>query len=132
MRRPDAGTLSRRRLLRGAFAALIAGFAVAVPWLARVPRRASLDALVRSRASAERIGRRYLAMLPADTDRATLLALSPALDRALGVVGRRPKAAARLLQQGISEDFRLADTVVVDGWVLAATEARLCAFIALA
>ena len=112
--------------------ALFASLAIAPPWLPRPATPANFDGLIRRRESAERIGRRYLAMLPADTDRSQLLATSPTLDSALHAVRHRPQIAAELLRRGINDDFRRADTVIVDGWVLAATEARLCAVIALA
>jgi len=111
--------------------ALIGSLAITLPRLTRVALPADFGALVRHRASAERIGRRYLATLPADTDRSRLLMMSPALDRTLRTVRHEPAAAAELLRRGIKDDFRRADTVIVDGWVLAATEARLCAVIAL-
>jgi hypothetical protein len=126
------GTVSRRRLVRGVIPGVFASLAATLPWLARAATPANFDALVRHRTSAERIGRRYLAMLPVDTDEARLLAISPALDRALRAVQDRPEVAAGLLRQGICDDFRCANTVIVDGWVLAATEARFCAVIALA
>src|SRR4029453_788322 len=128
---PAAGILSRRRFARGMITALIGGPTIALPGPARVAPGPDLGALVRRRESAERVGRRYLAMLPADTDRSQLLKTSPALDRALRATRREPEVAARLLRQGIDDGFRRTDTVVVDGWVLALTEARLCAIIAL-
>ena len=131
MRFAAAGPLSRRRFARGMMTALIGGLAIAVPRLARVAPDSDLGALVGCRESAERVGRRYLAMLPAGTDRSQLLRASPTLDRAARATRRKPEVAARFLRQGIDDDFRRADTVVVDGWVLARTEARLCAIIAL-
>ncbi len=112
--------------------ALFASLAIAPPWLPRPATPENFDGLIRRRESAERIGRRYLATLPADTDRSRLLAMSPALDCALRAVRHRPEIAAGLLRQGINDDFSHANTVVVDGWVLAVTEARLCAVVALA
>ena len=126
---PVAGTVSRRRFFCGAIGALFGSLAIA---LARAAMPANLDALLRHRAGAQRIGRRYLAMLPADADRSRLLTMSPMLGHALRAVREGPEAAAALLQQGIREDFGRADTVIIDGWVLAATEARLCAVVALA
>ena len=126
-----AGALSRRRLARGMVAALIGSLAVALPWPGRTKAPADFGALVWHPASAERIGRRYLAMLPADTDRSRLRVMSRTLDHALQISQHDPARAARLLREGIDEDFRRADTVVVDGWVLAVTEARFCAVIAL-
>jgi hypothetical protein len=112
--------------------ALIGTLAIPLSWLTRAATPADLGALLRRRAGAERIGRRYLATLPAGTDKPRLLAMSPAVDRASCVVRRQPEVAAVLLRRGIDEDFRRANTVIVDGWVLAATEARLCAVVALA
>jgi hypothetical protein len=132
MRSPVVGTISRRRFARGMISALVGALAITLPWLVRPATPADFGALLRRRASAERIGRRYLATLPADMDKSRLLVMSPALDQALNVVRHQPEVAAGLLRQGINEDFSRADTIVVDGWVLAATEARLCAIIALA
>jgi hypothetical protein len=129
---PVAGTVSRRRFTRDVIPALIAGLAIALPWLAHPGMHTNFDGLIRHRASAERIGRRYLATLPAATDRSRLLAMSPAIGSALQAIRHRPEVAAGLLRRGINDDFSRADTVIVDGWVLAATEARLCAVIALA
>jgi len=132
MRRPAAGAISRRRFACGVIPALIGSLAITLPWMARAAPPADFGALVDSRASAERVGRRYLAMLPADTDRSRLLAMSPALGGTLRAIRHQPKVARGLLRRSINDDFRRADTVIVDGWVLAATEARLCAIIALA
>ncbi len=130
---PVAGTISpsRRRFVRGMVPALIGSLAITLPWLLHVAMPANFDALLRHRASAERVGRRYLALLPADVDRSLLLAMSPALNCALRAVRHQPEVAAGLLRQGINDDFRRADTIIVDGWVLAATEARFCAVVAL-
>src|SRR5262245_23725981 len=103
MRFPAAGTLSRRRFARGMMTALIGGLAIAVPGVARVAAGSDLAALVGRRESAERVGRRYLAMLPAGTDRSQLLTASPALDRAWRATRRQPEVAARLLRQGIDD-----------------------------
>jgi hypothetical protein len=112
-------------------AALIGSRAIALPWPRRGEAPADLGVLIQHRASAERIGRRYLATLPPDTDRLRLRMMSRTLDQALQMGPHEPARAARLLRQGIDEDFRRADTVLVDGWVLAVTEARFCAVIAL-
>jgi hypothetical protein len=128
---PVAGTVARRRLFYGAIGALFGSLAVALPLRPRGAVPANFDALLRHRASAERIGRRYLAMLPHDTDGSRLLTMSPVLGRALQAVRHGPEVSAALLRRGIEEDFRRANTVIVDGWVLAATEARFCAVVAL-
>src|SRR5262249_25056610 len=128
----DAGTVSRRHFLRGTVPVLIGGLAMTLPLLTRAVLPADLGALVRDRESAERIGRHYLATLPVDTNSSQLLMMSPALGSALQTVQHDPAVAAQLLRRGIADDFRRADTVLVNGWVLAATEVRLCAMIALA
>ena len=112
--------------------ALAGSLTIALPLSAHLAMPANIDRLLRHRASAERIGRRYLAMLPSGTDRSRLLTMSPILDRALRAARDGPDAAIALLRQGIADDFRRADTVIIEGWVLAATEARFCAVIALA
>jgi hypothetical protein len=112
-------------------AALIGSLAIAMPWPRWGQAPADLGMLIQRRASAERIGRRYLATLPPDTDEFRLRKMSRTLDHALQIGPHEPARAARLLREGIDEDFRRADTVVVDGWVLAVTEARFCAVIAL-
>jgi len=82
----------------------------------------------RDRANAERIGRRYLASLGAETNRNAILGASPPLQRALA---SPPGQAAEMLRHAIDADFRRGDVAVVDGWVLAKSEARLCALVAL-
>src|SRR6266850_3950590 len=105
---PVAGTVSRRRFFCGTIGALFGGLAIALPLLARGTLAANYGALLRHWASAERIGRRYLAMLPADTDKSRLLTMSPMLGRALQAIPDGPEAAAALLRQGIEDDFRRA------------------------
>ena len=85
-------------------------------------------ALFRDRPSAERIGRRYLASPMAEPDRNAILAASPRLERALAAPREQ---IARQLRRTIAVDFRRGDVAVVDGWVLAKSEARLCALVAL-
>jgi hypothetical protein len=121
----SSGAASRRHLLRvalGAAAGALAGL------IARPAPRATAGALFRDRPSAERIGRRYLASPTAEQDRTTILAASPGLARALAAPRDQ---AARQLQQAIDADFRHGDIAVVDGWVMAKSEARFCALVAL-
>ena len=67
------------------------------------------------------VGTRYVQTHPDDADLDTLLASFPEID------GYPLDAAAALGR----EEFRRGDTVVVDGWVLARSEARAAAVIAL-
>lgn len=131
MRSSDAGIISRRGCVGGLAAALIVGTAVTRAGQVDAVAPAEFHGLIRHRASAARIGRRYLATLPSTPDRSRLLEMSPALGRILQATSRSRALAADLLRTTIADDFRRADTVVVDGWVLSATEARLCAVIAL-
>src|SRR5215813_5648283 len=68
MRRPAAGAVSRRRFARGMIPVLAGTIAVTLPWAWRAVLPADFGPLIRCRASAERIGRRYLATLADDID----------------------------------------------------------------
>jgi hypothetical protein len=122
-----SGAVSRRHVVRLACGAAAGGVtaAIAPPSRAEATR---LAGLFRDGASASRVGHRYLATLASDADRTTILAASPALEPVLRASRR---GAAALLRQAVAEDFQRGNTVVVDGWVLAAAEARLCALVAL-
>lgn len=76
------------------------------------------------------LGMRYLAMYPEEAD----------VNKLLAVFGRSPEDIKSFCDQptlrkslGSSQekDFREGNTVIVDGWVLARTEARVCALAAL-
>lgn len=67
------------------------------------------------------VGTRYVQTHPDDADLATLLDSFPAVD------GDPFEAAAALGR----DEFRRGDTVAVDGWILARSEARAAAVIAL-
>jgi hypothetical protein len=72
------------------------------------------------------LGRTYLAMVPSDRD-------SAALERTVygGPLPTSQAAMEKRLTEGIENDFRVGNLVVVGGWCLARTEARLCALSAL-
>ncbi len=94
----------------------------AVAGLASLPAAESetLSWPFRDHASARAIGRRYLRTHPASSElQVTRLLLRPGADR-----GRR-------IRERIAADFAAGRVVILDGWVLAATEARLCALSAL-
>lgn len=70
--------------------------------------------------SAAAVGRRYLETLPRDNDRAALRAeLIPLLEH---------DGLARIRER----EFAAGETVILGGWVLTRTEARICALAALA
>jgi len=77
--------------------------------------------------SAARLGRRYLQDTPREAHVGRLVAL-------IGVNPADTESDAALrerLEARIRQDFIEGATVTVDGWRLAATEARLCALVSL-
>lgn len=108
-------------------AALAAPPAMAPSLAASVPSglRDRLAGLVADPDTARRLGRAYLA---AGADPARLQDLLEALASA---VARGPALVRALLDARRRESFLAADVVIVDGWVLARTEAALFALIAL-
>lgn len=114
-----------RRALLGAGVAALAGAGLLVWTGRRAAETARADALVavlRDRNAASRVGERILTELPAWGD-------ATALRRTLGG-GSSVGLAARVAQH-VREDFDGGRVVLVDGWVLAETEARLYTLAAL-
>jgi len=74
------------------------------------------------------LGRRYLATNPAEADLAILLGLLDNASEPADKSAFDPITAATRL---IAAEFRRGDTVSVEGWVLAASEARAAAVVAL-
>jgi hypothetical protein len=93
---------------------------------------ARLAALFREPGSAAALGRAYLDRVPAEAEPATLVAgLFPGLGPA--ALERWSDGALRAaLAQRLAEDFAQSRTVVLQGWVLSRSEARLFAAAALA
>jgi hypothetical protein len=127
-----------RRMRRRTFllAAMASGLSLA--WrsvdhwpFAQTPASASerLAALLEHEESARAVGREYLRAVPAEASLRVLT--TRVVERLPG--GFRTLAAASdrrlrvLLLRATVEDFRDLRTVEVQGWVLARTEARLCA-----
>lgn len=78
-----------------------------------------------------RLGRSYLEATPEERDGPTLLARLSLRDGIPHFEGRpRQEATWRALKARRDQEFAAGDTVVVDGWLLARTEARLCAVLA--
>jgi hypothetical protein len=131
--------MRRRRFLGalalgGTFWAAWAGQARAwLPAAGDRPAAARLLALLGRPDSAAVVGRAYLASHPAEADRDRL---AVRLDQAVRCQGCDPARArtgqlrAALAGQ-IRADFAAARVVMVDGWVLSETEARLCGLAAL-
>ncbi|MEO8192324.1 MAG: hypothetical protein ABI681_00645 [Gemmatimonadales bacterium] len=74
------------------------------------------------------LGMRYRAAVPKENTAATLRA-------AIADGGRRglrfPWTSRRSMEQQVRDDFAAGRTVLVEGWVLSATEARQCALFSL-
>ncbi len=122
---------------------LVSTIAVALfPWLAKPPLTACEPRGPREAAWAEAerclvslfsdleaprvVGGRYLALYPTEADRAALRA--SLIDSAWMLDQNSLRA---WLVHRCTQDFRDGNTVIVDGWVLARTEARACALVAL-
>jgi hypothetical protein len=113
--------LSRRELLAAAAALLAVGPSAG-------PGQDVVARLLRDRASARRVGAAYLAAHPEEASPERLL---QALRSALGPVDAAPAAVLRhRLAARVRDDFARADVVVVRGWWLSRTEARLAALVA--
>jgi hypothetical protein len=109
-----------------------------VPWpfaasaASRASRRQLVEALLPNITAARKVGERYLAQTP--EERCTLR-LTEALFG--GALHHPPAADAlphlrRIIEARRHQDFTRGDTVILDGWLLARTEARLCALAAMA
>jgi len=103
----------------GRFGTPQAGAAALEQWL-----RGAGGARLGDGSALRRLGALYLLDRPQDRDPDRLLAL-------LAPRGRSPRAVAATLRARIARDWRTADLALVDGWVLARTEARICALLRL-
>lgn len=72
------------------------------------------------------IGTAYRRAVPAEESAA---ALRLAVERAVDDAARWPWSARPSVEAVVASEFTAGDTVVADGWVLARTEARLCALL---
>jgi hypothetical protein len=85
---------------------------------------AELAARLRDPSAARALGIRYLRRHPEERDLAFLHAATLAGD------GEGARGVERLRAR-CRDDFRRGDTLLIDRWVLARTECRLCALVAL-
>jgi hypothetical protein len=127
---------TRRALLLGAAgvtASLAAERLGSWPFSPLAPGSAQerLAALLADHEGASAIGRAYLRTVPAESDARVLTSLlADSLSRG-SRLGRMSESALReQLHHRTLDEFRTLRTVEVDGWVLARTEARLCALVA--
>jgi len=124
--------LTRRRLLlaaAGLAAAVVAGPIAMWPVVERFAAgdpAALLRGLVTHRGAAVALGRSYLEGNPTEAHRADLVR-----NLVGGGVPASTSRASREVASRIRADYRSGRTVVIEGWVLSRTEARLCALIAL-
>jgi hypothetical protein len=77
-------------------------------------------------ATAAHIGRIYLGERPGDA-----WLRSPSVVSLVKAALKGDAIPARCLGQAVQQDFDLGNTVVIGGWVLSRTEARICAVLAL-
>ena len=129
----------RRQFLRLSASTGLASFALSCSWPGVTAVLASerfsssdlasaLTTLFKDPEGASAVGRRYLALHPdeADADR---------LSEALFDTAQPFRPTAKTLRSDLSRqrecDFRDGDVVILDGWLLARSEARVCALTAL-
>jgi len=124
----DPVDVTRRRLLGLASAVAVicplsAGAAALAEQLpTAVDRAALVNSLLPNLADARRVGALYLAQALSEND-PDLLWTS-----LFGITGARDAAECRrVLAARITDDFRSSNVVTLCGWVMARSEARLCA-----
>ena len=131
-----------RRMRRRTFLLAAAASGLSLAWRsvgswpfshARPSESERLAALLRHEESAQVVGHEYLRAVPAEASREVLTArVSEQLPGGLRTVAGASDGRLReLLLRATEEDFRDLRIVELRGWVLAQTEARLCALAAL-
>jgi hypothetical protein len=129
-----------RRIRRRTFLLGAAGLGASLAWFGPSPFRGvplspneRLASLLRNVEGAFAVGREYLRRVPAEASPVVLTArVAERLPGGLGAVDTASDGRLReLLLRATAEDFRDLQTVELGGWVLARTEARLCALAAL-
>jgi len=125
--------LVRRRFLRLGLGSVLGSLAGLAGWRPAFAAVRAVDFFAHPD-SARAIGRAVLQARPDWHDpahlAAGLLADRPQLAGIFSPRADRP-AMAREVRQAIGEDFAAGSTVLVDGWLLARSEAKLCALAAL-
>lgn len=130
----DENRLSRREFLALAAAAgatlLVRSRLPAISALWRARRDlwgAQLVALLAHRESARIVGLEYLRKYPHESDAGLLLDRIVAAGGGAAILGVSGRSLRVRLDQTIREDFAAERVVILSGWVLSVTEARLCA-----
>ena len=125
--------VSRRRLLRASVASttLVTGSILSGGLFRRDAAADRVVALL-PMTSAAAIGRAYLATGPVVADLASVRgALREKVPRLFGSDASSDRRLRELLDARTRADFGVGDVVRVEGWILARTEALLCAYVAL-
>lgn len=129
-----------RRMRRRTFLVAGAGLGLSLAWrsagsfLETAPSgSARLTGLLSDRESARAVGREYLRVMPAEASRQVLTArVADRLPGGFRTLDSADEGRLReLMLRATVEDFADLRTVQLHGWVLARTEARLCALAAL-
>jgi hypothetical protein len=97
------------------------------------PLPSKLSSFFHHKQSAKNIGLEYLKIAPMEADISLLSNLICSFDREYRVqlLHANSRGFRELLRQRLCVDFEQDNIVIVNGWILAATEARLCALTAL-
>jgi hypothetical protein len=115
-----------------------------LPWRARLgasrdvsgaptDRARRLAGLLRHRVSARVIGAAYLELVPSEAGMAPLVdGILAGLEGGAGALQLSECELRRRLAHQVAKDFEADAAVCLKGWVVARTEARLCALAALA
>jgi hypothetical protein len=120
--------MKRRGVLLGIAATLALGSLPGINWLRRsgAPKTMA-EAMFSDPATARMIGVRYLAEAAHECDAAVLAAELPAGCAAPPTSRHELEDIRKIVDAQRERDFATGDTVIIDGWILARTEARLCA-----
>ena len=123
--------IKRRGVLLSLAALLVPGTASGMWWLVGGTPKTLAEALFSDIASARKIGVKYLAQTAHECDAGILAAYLP---QGCAMPPSSPFAIddiRKTVDAQRQRDFATGDTVLVDGWILSRTEARLCALAAL-
>ncbi len=124
-------TIARRSFFTGSVLLAIASLAgPAMACADRPPRRIAdrLRALSGDPASARVLGEAYAELYPCEMGQELPeLILSSLSSAQRAAAANDDDALIALIAERVREDFAQGSTVVIDGWLLSRTEARLCA-----
>lgn len=92
-----------------------------------------LKKLFKNRESAAAVGEAYLAAFPKEASAGKLIGALETENgwQPLELASTGKRKFNQLVKRSVTDDFRAGKTVLLDGWMLARTEARLCALVSL-